>query len=428
MKIIRVVLFCLIITFIVPVPSPAQKGSFLIRSEKRAREARRSADVYFDKQQYDKAFELYRKTLNNSLFDSHSRFRAGLCLYYTSQDSLALIEFEKTRLLLDENGILNFYLARCYHLTYNFNTAIDYYRLELNRAKNESDTIYAGKLEKYIAECQSGTELILNKKDNISINTLPCTINSAWSDYAAFITDDGALTFFNSGRPLKEKDEFDDNIYNSVKDTACWNEALVIDFPVNTGRISAVAGLSSFNGLKIYTWSDVNNGDLYFSGYDGTMWSRSAPLPGMINSPAEESSICITVSGDTAFFVSNRPGGTGGKDIYYSIRENDQWTDPVNIGEIINTAFDEESVFFKDNTLYFSSKGHDSMGGYDIFRSIRSGNKWSKPENAGYPVNSPYDDLFYYSAGGHTVFSSDRQGGFGKSDIYLITTLQLQSP
>jgi tetratricopeptide (TPR) repeat protein len=403
----------------------AQRGSISNTiNDKNARKAESSGDVYFNNHEYDKALEQYRKAMNYSLFNSHARFRAGLCLYYTSHDSLALIEFEKTRLLLDENGLLNFYLARCYHLTYNFEAAIHYYRLEIDNATRAGDTLYARKLGKYIDECQSGIELILNKKNNILINRLPATINSALSDYAAFVSEDGTHVFFTSGRPMSGKKENDDNIFISVKNVEGWNEAMSIEFPLNTGKGSAVSGLSSFNGLKIYVWSDENMGDIYFSSFEGTKWSRPAPLPGLINSPAEESSVCFTASGDTAYFVSNRPGTIGGKDIFYSVRDKNQWMEPVNIGEVINTPYDEESVFLEHDTLYFSSQGHNSMGGYDIFRSVHTGDTWSKPENAGFPVNSTYDDLFFNSAGENTFFSSDRPGGLGKSDIYSVTLSQ----
>jgi hypothetical protein len=400
----------------------AQRGTFsYIFNEKKARKAGKSADVYFNKSEYDKALVQYRKAMNYSLFDIHSRFRAGLCLYYTSHDSLALIEFQKTRLLQDENGLLNFYLARCYHLTYNFEAAIDYYKREFDNATHAGDTVYARKLGKYIDECQSGTELMLNKKDSKSVSRLPSGVNSSWSDYAAYITEDGTHTFFTSERPINGKREPDDNIFFSVKNGGGWDEAKAIEFPVNAGKGNAVAGLFSFNDLKIYVWSDENNGDIYFSSFDGMKWSASAPVTDMINSPAEESSICFTTSGDTVYFVSDRPGVIGGKDIFYSIRDSNQWMEPVNMGETINTPFNEESVFVNHDTLYFSSQGHDSMGGYDIFRSVRTGNTWGKPENAGYPVNSTYDDLFYNSSGESAFFSSDRPGGLGKSDIYSVT-------
>jgi tetratricopeptide (TPR) repeat protein len=429
MKIIRLILLCFIMIFMITgFSAAAQEGTFsYLLNERKARKARRSADVYFSNSEYDKALPQYRKAMNQSRFNDHAMFRAGLCLYHTSQDSLALIEFKKTSLLVDENGLLDFYIARCSQLMYNFEVAIDYYKLEIDKASRAGDAIYAGKLEKFIAECQSGIELMANRKDNITVSRLPGTVNSKWSDYAAFVTDDDTRIFFTSGRPGDGESEIDDDIFFSVKDVTGWTESIAVESLVNTGKNNAMAGFSG-DGQKIYVWTDENNGDIFFTSYDGMKWSKSAPLPGMINSPAEESSVCFTASGDTAYFVSNRTGSTGGKDIFFSVRDGEQWMEPVNIGKMINTPFDEESVFVDNDTLYFSSQGHNSMGGYDIFRSVRTGKSWSKPENAGYPVNSTYDDLFYNSAGESAFFSSDRPGGMGKSDIYSVSQSLEKTP
>jgi outer membrane protein OmpA-like peptidoglycan-associated protein len=131
------------------------------------------------------------------------------------------------------------------------------------------------------------------------------------------------------------------------------------------------------------------------------------------------------------YFVSDKPeGGLGGRDIYKSTKDNKgKWGEAVNLGSVINTALDEEGVYLHPDgkTLYFSSKGHTSMGGYDVFKSIFDEilQVWTTPQNIGYPINTTDDDVFFTvsASGKHAYYSSIRPGGYGEKDVYLITFL-----
>ena len=127
---------------------------------------------------------------------------------------------------------------------------------------------------------------------------------------------------------------------------------------------------------------------------------------------------------NTIFFSSDRPGGYGGKDIYFMKKlSNGKWGTPFNLGPIINTPYNEDAPFVHplNNTLFFSSEGHKNMGGFDIFKSNFSeeGN-FTEPENLGCPINTSDDDIFFVLNKDGTVgyFSSEREGGFGSQDIY----------
>jgi hypothetical protein len=144
-----------------------------------------------------------------------------------------------------------------------------------------------------------------------------------------------------------------------------------------------------------------------------------------INTKYIECSPCISPDGNTLYFVSNRPGGFGGKDIWSSERlSNGNWSEPVNLGKKVNTPEDEESPFMMaDNaTLYFSSKGPGSMGGFDIFVSTRNDDGfWSMPENLGTPVNTAGDDFFYITdTYGKRAFYSSDNAKKGNQDIYFV--------
>ena len=155
-------------------------------------------------------------------------------------------------------------------------------------------------------------------------------------------------------------------------------------------------------------------------------WGTPRPLPPPINSPYHESSISISSDGKKIFVASERPGGWGGSDIYM-VEKNGagQLGTAMNLGPSINSEWDEDSPFlsFDGTVLYFSSKGHDSMGGFDIFRSRQKLNQWSVAENLGFPINTPGHDTYFVGTkdGKRAYYSSIREEGFGADDIYLIT-------
>ncbi len=166
------------------------------------------------------------------------------------------------------------------------------------------------------------------------------------------------------------------------------------------------------NRLEIYTASAENDDS----------WYCLVEFP--YNKPEEFSVGHPTLSpdGKTLYFVSDMPGGYGGTDIYYCIRNRDEkWSYPLNAGKKINTSGKELFPFVdKKGTLYFSSDGHPGMGGLDIFKATGSKNNWSNPESLKYPINSPKDDfsVFYDESSNSGFLSSNRDGGKGNDDIY----------
>ncbi|MBI4649519.1 MAG: OmpA family protein, partial [Bacteroidia bacterium] len=202
-------------------------------------------------------------------------------------------------------------------------------------------------------------------------------------------------------------------------------------FPVNTENHDASVGISP-DGQKILIYrSSINMGDIYVCELSGNIWSEPKPLSSPVNSSYQESSACFSSDGNEIFVVSNRiENNLGGKDIFICQKnEKGNWGKARNLSNLVNTNYDEEGVYMHpDNkTLYFSSKGHNSMGGFDIFRTVRdSAGNWSLPENIGYPINTLDDDVFFVMAanGEHGYFSSYKAAGFGEQDIYKVTFLK----
>jgi outer membrane protein OmpA-like peptidoglycan-associated protein len=275
---------------------------------------------------------------------------------------------------------------------------------------------------------------IVAEKDSIKIEITPLgeEINSSFNDYAPVITADGEELFFTSVRPVTEKDikkgkPVKEMVYYSTFDsnTKKWKTAVPLGENINVpGRNNSNIAISP-DGQRLLLYRDDarGNGDIFESYSEGKDWTIPKSIAEVINTEFHESSASISSDGRTIYFVSDRKGGKGGRDIWQvSINSLGKWGKPMNLGRVINTPEDEEAVFIHPDgkTLYFSSKGHKSMGGYDIFKSEFDGENWGKPENMGEPINTAEDDLFFViAASGKIAYYSSNRGGESKN-IYEI--------
>jgi outer membrane protein OmpA-like peptidoglycan-associated protein len=271
----------------------------------------------------------------------------------------------------------------------------------------------------------------------IVIQNAGSEINSPFADFAPVISADGLTLIFTSRRPVTEQElkrnkTAKERIFISHYDAQSgrWSKAVPMGKSINAeGRNNSAIALSGDGQrLLLFRDDDKGNGDLYESELRGTEWSEARKLPFPINSPFHESSATLSPFGNILYFVSNRKGGTGGRDIWIAFQSADgSWNKVTNAGNVLNTALDEEGIFLHADgqTLYFSSKGHNSRGGYDIFRSVYAGGKWSVPEPLPDPLNTTGNDIFFVLDASATrgYYASSRQGGWGEEDIYLISFL-----
>lgn len=275
-----------------------------------------------------------------------------------------------------------------------------------------------------------------NDSVKIDIRNLGADVNSPYAEYSPVISADGAIMLYTSRKPNNEKDikknkQSMEMIYMSTWNNSGskWNASSPAPSPVNiNGRNNVVLGLSNDGQrMMIYRDDDAGNGNIWETDLEGTVWSEPELLPAPINTEHHESSASLAPDGKTLYFVSNRPGGLGGRDIWISTKDaNGVWSTPMNPGAAINTKEDEEGVFIHPDgvTLYFSSKGHKGSGGYDIYKSTRVNGMWATAENLGQPVNTAGDELFYQlTADGKKAYyaSSGQPGSIGDKDIYEIT-------
>ncbi len=280
------------------------------------------------------------------------------------------------------------------------------------------------------------------KNDSVKITiTNLRALNSTFSDYDPVISADGLVLMFASRRPatpkeIAKKKESLEHIYESDFNTKTkkWSAPKILPTTINPeDRMDCPLALSN-DGQQLFIYRDDNkkNGDIWLSTLTGDDWGEPVKLPEPINTVKyQETKAGLSPDGKTLYFVSDRPGGLGGKDIYYSERGADgNWGNAINIGAPINTADDEEGVYIHPDgkTLYFSSKGHGGFGGYDVFRSDYVDGKWSEPVNMGAPINTTDDDVFFVmQADGKTgYYSSSHAGGMGEQDLYQVTFTQLK--
>lgn len=268
------------------------------------------------------------------------------------------------------------------------------------------------------------------------IRNLGPQVNSPAHDYCPVITADGKTMYFTSRRAgsmgglTDENGQHYEDIYMSQRGEQGWSAAFNLQGPVNSRMQDATVGLSpDGNEMIIYRADEKNpNGELLITQREQGQWAAPQRMTEKINSKYHDPSATISPDGTEIYFSSNRPGGFGGRDLYRIRRlPNGEWSEPLNLGPEINTQYDEDAPFIHSDgtTLFFSSNGHNTMGGYDIFKATLLNpdmNVWGKPENMGYPLNTVNDDIYFaLSADGRTgYFSSERDGGLGGQDIHEV--------
>jgi hypothetical protein len=295
---------------------------------------------------------------------------------------------------------IDYFLARGYQLNSQWDSAIIEYQVALKTSiSSDKDEI-----NKCINECNNGNDLMQHPV-KVTFENMGPNINSPYSDLRPLVTNNGKFMVFTTRRHSNLSTElspvtgeYTEDIFTSHNKNGVWDTAEGIDPPVNTVDNDEAAALSP-DGNTLYLIREGRNGDIFKCTYsENRGWSLPVALSDTINSIYSESSLCFSSDGKTMYFVSSRPGGVGGKDIYTSTMKDDStWATPVNMGSIINTPYDEDGVFLNPDgkTLYFSSKGHNTMGGYDIFVTTLDSGKWSEPKNLGYPINTPDDDIYF---------------------------------
>ncbi len=381
---------------------------------------------------FEEAQRLYEEAVTLAPEDGELRLKAGVNQLNGPQRHLALQHIEEAARLGFEPSRVHYLLGYARQLNAFWEEAIVAYEVHQRGhvPRPDQPTMYST-APKQIAECRHGLRLS-GAPSSATVKHAGTTLNSSYADYGALPSATGDTLWFTSRRPVgtakvnKTTGEYFENVHLAIQRNGTWTDPVAEAGPLNSAGNDASVGLTPQGGMFIYR-DDKGHGDIFRCDRTAGGWQEPVRLGPNVNTRGNESSAWITGDGTWLYFVSDRPDdNVGGQDIYrcpWDERTKD-WGPARNLGPDVNSTYDEDGVFVAPdgNTLYFSSKGHDSMGGYDIFRSRVVDGRWTKAENLGRPVNSPDDDLFFVlSADGATGwFSSVRPGGQGEDDIYLV--------
>jgi outer membrane protein OmpA-like peptidoglycan-associated protein/tetratricopeptide (TPR) repeat protein len=415
-----------------------KKSEFIVKQEgyKSAWNAVKQGNKYFSegKAQFRaaRAFFLKANIYNNA--NPELNYKIGVCYLY-ADDKLQAIKYLKKAYDLKHEVAedIHFQMARAFHMSQDFDNAIKEYKFFQTKTSERKLRKMKLNIPNYISECENGKKLI-TKPLRIVLQNPGKTINSEYDDYLSVIDSKEETMYFTSRRMSKKNNKrnfldkkFSEEIYVSKKKNKDWTQSQLLSKSFSSNESEAALALSPDN-TKLYIYKSKSNGDVFWTSMKNGAWSKPKSL--RFNSRDRETSVCFTPDGKRVYFVSNREDGSlGGKDIYYcDINEKGKYSKPQNAGPTLNTSENEEAISLsKDGkTIYFSSKGHTTMGGYDVFTStINANGKWSIPENIGYPINTPDDDLFFSMMpnGKSAYISSNREQGFGEKDIYKVVYL-----
>ncbi|CAN5206044.1 hypothetical protein BH23BAC1_BH23BAC1_08000 [soil metagenome] len=401
--------------------------------EKEAYNHARVGEWYF-------ALPLFIKLSDLDPKNAEYAFTTGECYFNTIDKAKGLNYFQQASKTGHKSELLNFYLGRAFHFNLLFDSAILYYNKSLlessvilgNRESQLEKKPKALEFQKYIENCYTGIKLVENPVE-LRIENMGPIINTKYPEYVPVISADENILMFTTrrntttGKSLDMDGRYYEDIYISKKnELGEWANPVSIGEPINSKLHDACIGLSP-DGSKLLIYNGTNGGDIFISEFKNNTWSRPKKIGGDINTPFWEGSASFTLEEDILYFSSDRPGGLGGSDLYYSKRlPNGNWGKAINLGPTINTAFDEDApqIHVDGKTLFFSSKGHDGMGGYDIFSSTlnKDDSTWTKPRNIGYPINTADDDIYFSltADGSKGYFTSYRNDGYGEQDIYIM--------
>ncbi|MCX6325930.1 MAG: hypothetical protein NT144_04670 [Bacteroidia bacterium] len=390
------------------------------------------AEFFFLNEDYSDALTYYLQLYEKLPDNSNLAYFIGVCyLNIPGKKNLSVDYLEaatKNMSAKHKEGTINqiaapydalYDLAKAYRINYKFDKAKEAF-LKYSGTLLSDDRENLDFINHEIKVCDMAKELIA-KPIAYSEENAGELFNDEKANFNPLISADGKSFAYMVSLKF-----YDAVMFSRVVDGK-WTGPINITPELQSDGDIYISCLSADGKLLFLSKDDNSNSDIFTSSYNGNSWTQAVKLNKNINTKYWESHGFISEAGDQIIFASDRTGGFGGLDLYVSHKINGDWGPAVNLGPEINTQFNEDRPFLINNgeTLFFSSQGHENIGGYDLFISdLQSNGLWSKPKNLGYPINTPDDNIFFMPTGDgksgyYSVFKES--GSFGKEDIYKIT-------
>jgi outer membrane protein OmpA-like peptidoglycan-associated protein len=383
------------------------------------------AEKLFQYRNYNEAQVLYLELEKAGAEIEDLDYKIAKCLKESKKVNdrvLSVTYFERIDISLLKNLPYNFYMdfGDAYSDNEQIEQALGMYNKHLELVKNDRKSV--GIIEQKIAQGKNAYSIMRIPK-NVVIENLGEGINSEYTEYNPVLSADESILAFTALRPTKSKtgENVAEEINISYNITGSWSVPEKID--IKTDNNYGTAGISADGQKMLVFIGDQSSGSIYQIEKEGDIWGSPKPLGKNVQSKYLESTASMTPDGKTIYFASNRPGGYGGLDIYKSDMGADgTWGKARNLGSVVNSKDNEDSPYIHPNKslLFFTTDGHNGMGGNDIYKTELNIEKWLKPKNMGYPINTTANDNYFtlIADGSRGYFSSDRKGGFGGQDIY----------
>lgn len=397
-------------------------------------------EFFLAEEEYRDALLAFQKVYNAGYEDNANiNYRIGICyLNLPGEKEKAIPYLEKAVTSVSDNyreGSLNetdadldawLFLGNAYRIDNLLDKSCNAYKkyIEITDNPDSKEVSFA---RKQIEACERAKKA-MDYPAEIQKESLGPLYNSSFNNFNPVLSmNENAMAYMSEQR-------FYDAVFFMEIENGRFSNPINITPQIQSDGDQYVTSLSRDGTKMLLSKISSFDADIMISDYEARRWTRSRNIGKPINTKFFESHACFSPDGNTIYFTSNRRESLGGMDIFVStLNEDGNWTEPLNLGETVNTDLNEETPFICEDgkTLFFSSQGHTSIGGYDIFVTrLQDDGTWTEPEPLPYPMNTTDDDLFFYPLCDDIVeddisgyMSRIEPEGLGSGDIYKMTVI-----